>query len=207
MCRHQLLIDSKGHIKITDFGFAKYVPDITWTLCGTPDYLAPEIIQSKGYGKAVDWYSLGILIFEMLARLPPFFDDEHIKLYEKILLGKVKWPSHSDPVAKDLVKRLLTSDLSKRFGNLKGGSSDIKKHKWFAGLNWDDLANHRIAPPYIPTLTSEGDARNFEDYPEETEPYGRLVQIPNGTDSKAFNSTLMHINPKQTAFNKYCSVV
>jgi serine/threonine protein kinase len=80
-----LLLSSSGHLKITDFGFAKYVPDVTWTLCGTPDYLAPEIIQSKGYGKAVDWYSLGVLIFEMLAGYPPFFDEDHVRLYEKIL--------------------------------------------------------------------------------------------------------------------------
>jgi protein kinase A len=74
-----LLLASDGHLKITDFGFAKYVPDVTWTLCGTPDYLAPEIIQSKGYGKAVDWYALGVLIYEMLAGYPPFFDEDHVK--------------------------------------------------------------------------------------------------------------------------------
>eukprot|EP00834_Sanchytrium_tribonematis_P001555 NODE_39_length_35218_cov_0.479655.p18 type:complete len:251 gc:universal NODE_39_length_35218_cov_0.479655:21845-22597(+) len=68
-----LLIDKNGNIKITDFGFAKVVPDVTWTLCGTPDYLAPEIIQSRGYGKAVDWYALGVLIFEMLAGYPPYY--------------------------------------------------------------------------------------------------------------------------------------
>ncbi|CAG8656196.1 12636_t:CDS:2, partial [Dentiscutata heterogama] len=103
-----LLLDRNGHIKITDFGFAKYVPDITWTLCGTPDYLAPEIIQSKGYGKAVDWYSLGVLIFEMLAGYPPFYDEDHMRLYEKILAGRIKYPSFFDSDAKDLLKRLLT---------------------------------------------------------------------------------------------------
>ncbi|CAG8446729.1 16482_t:CDS:2 [Acaulospora colombiana] len=168
-----LLLDRNGHIKITDFGFAKYVPDITWTLCGTPDYLAPEIIQSKGYGKAVDWYSLGVLIFEMLAGYPPFYDDDHVRLYEKILAGRIKYPSFFESDAKDLLKRLLTSDLSKRYGNLKGGSSDIKNHVWFKGINWDGLAKLEVAAPYLPRFNGEGDASNFDIYPEEREPYGK----------------------------------
>ncbi|CAG8448622.1 664_t:CDS:2 [Acaulospora morrowiae] len=168
-----LLLDRNGHIKITDFGFAKHVPDITWTLCGTPDYLAPEIIQSKGYGKAVDWYSLGVLIFEMLAGYPPFYDDDHVKLYEKILAGRIKYPSFFESTAKDLLKRLLTSDLSKRYGNLKGGSMDIKNHAWFKGFDWDGLARNELAAPYIPHFSGEGDASNFDIYPEEREPYGK----------------------------------
>jgi serine/threonine protein kinase len=168
-----LLLDNNGHIKITDFGFAKHVPDITWTLCGTPDYLAPEIIQSKGYGKAVDWYSLGILIFEMLAGYPPFYDDDHMRLYEKILAGRIKYPSYFDPMAKDLLKRLLTSDLSKRYGNLKDGSNDIKSHPWFKGIDWDKLIKLEVQAPYIPKVSGEGDASNFDIYPEEREPYGK----------------------------------
>lgn len=168
-----LLLDLNGNIKITDFGFAKHVPDITWTLCGTPDYLAPEIIQSKGYSKAVDWWSLGVLIFEMLAGYPPFYDEDHFKLYEKIIAGKVKWPSHFDPAAKDLLKRLLTADLSKRFGNLKAGVNDIKKHKWFAGVDWNKLLAGQIPAPYVPPVKGEGDTSNFDQYPEETEAYGR----------------------------------
>ncbi|KAI9323235.1 kinase-like domain-containing protein [Dichotomocladium elegans] len=167
-----LLLDAQGHIKIIDFGFAKYVPDITWTLCGTPDYLAPEIIQSKGYGKAADWWSLGVLIFEMLAGYPPFYDDDHLKLYEKILQGRVKWPPYFDPRAKDLLKRLLTSDLSKRFGNLKGGADDIKNHPWFEGVDLTRVLSRQIRPPYIPQIRGEGDASHFDKYPENQEQYG-----------------------------------
>ncbi|KAG1048035.1 hypothetical protein G6F43_009551 [Rhizopus delemar] len=171
-----LLLDAQGHIKITDFGFAKYVPDITWTLCGTPDYLAPEIIQSKGYGKAVDWWSLGVLIYEMLAGYPPFYDDDHLKLYEKILACKIKWPQYFDPNAKDLLKRLLTPDLTKRFGNLKAGTDDIKHHPWFTGVDFNRILARQIRAPYIPQIRGEGDASHFDKYPETQEQYGVVGQ-------------------------------
>ncbi|GBM92702.1 Protein kinase DC2 [Araneus ventricosus] len=114
-----LLLDRDGHLKITDFGFAKKLTDKTWTLCGTPEYLAPEIIQSKGHNKAVDWWALGILIYEMLAGFPPFFDTNPFAIYEKILAGKIDWPKHIDPIAKDLIKKLLVPDRAKRLGNMK----------------------------------------------------------------------------------------
>jgi protein kinase X len=91
-----LLLDRTGHLRICDFGFAKKVTDRTWTLCGTPEYLAPEIIQSKGYNKSVDWWALGIFIYEMLVGYPPFFDEKPFGIYEKILAGKIDWPKHLD---------------------------------------------------------------------------------------------------------------
>lgn len=94
-------------------------------------------------------------------------------LYEKILASKVKWPSHFDPNAKDLLKRLLSPDLTKRYGNLKGGSADIKRHKWFAGVDWLAVVQRRVTPPYIPPIKNPGDTSNFDAYPEDYEPYGR----------------------------------
>merc|ERR1719253_1590826 len=152
-----LLLDKDGHCKGTDFGFAKKVEYRTWTLCGTPEYLAPEIILSKGHGKAVDWWAMGILIYEMLADYPPFYDEDPLGIYQKILEGKIKFPWHFDRHSKDLIKKLLTADLTKRIGNLKGGAEDIKKHKWFAQagtqtIDWTELVAHpeNFAPPIKP---------------------------------------------------------
>jgi len=161
-----LLIDKDGHMKITDFGFAKVVEDRTWTLCGTPEYLAPEIIQSKGHGKAVDWWALGILIYEMLAGYPPFYDENPFGIYQKILAGKIEFPRHFDPNAKDLVKKLLTADRTKRFGCLKDGAEDIKRHKWFKGVDWVKVYNRKVKPPFIPGFKSLDDTSNFDKYPD-----------------------------------------
>ncbi|KAJ3359522.1 hypothetical protein HDU91_004900 [Kappamyces sp. JEL0680] len=175
---NNILISAQGHVKITDFGFAKVVPDQTWTLCGTPDYLAPEIIQSKGYTKAVDWWALGILIYEMVAGYPPFYHEDPMKLYENILQCKPKFSNAFDPNCKDLVKRLLVLDLSKRFGNLKGGVADIKNHKWFTGVDWIKLTNCEIEAPYVPAVRNPSDTSQFDQYDEEFEPYGKTYVAP-----------------------------
>jgi serine/threonine protein kinase len=111
-----LLIDKEGHVKITDFGFAKIVNDRTYTLCGTPEYLAPEIIQSKGHNKFVDWWALGVLIFEMLAGYPPFYDDNPLGIYQKIMDGYYEFPPHVEPKARDLIKSFLCADRNVRLG-------------------------------------------------------------------------------------------
>jgi len=159
-----LLIDKNGHIKITDFGFAKEIDHRTYTLCGTPDYLAPEIILNKGHGKPVDWWALGVLIYEMLAGYPPFYDEEPWGTYQKILDGRLDFPSHFSRSARDLIKKLLQADLTKRYGNLKGGARDIKMHPWFAGVDWGAMIRRETKPPIKPAVKSDDDTSNFDDY-------------------------------------------
>ena len=130
-----LLISPDGYLKLTDFGFAKVVEGRTYTLCGTPEYLAPEILLNKGHGKPVDWWTLGVIIYEMLAGIDPFSDEDPMSIYQKILKGKIKFPRNFDKNGKSLVKHLLVSDLTKRYGNLKNGVNDIKNHRFFSGLD------------------------------------------------------------------------
>lgn len=138
-----LLISRDGHIKLTDFGFAKRIGSgKTFTLCGTPEYLAPEIIKGSklGYGKSVDWWAYGILLFEMLSGYPPFYDNEPIGIYKKILSGLIEFPKFFDTKAKDVIRKLLNPEHTYRLGVHDNGDS-IKKHKWFRGVDWVAVEN------------------------------------------------------------------
>jgi serine/threonine protein kinase len=116
------LIGNDGYLKLTDFGFAKFLTEgRTFTICGTPEYIAPEVILNQGHGKAVDWWTLGVLIYEMHAGIDPFNDEDPMGIYRNILKGKISFTSSFDKDAKSLVKHLLVADLSKRYGNLKEG--------------------------------------------------------------------------------------
>jgi protein kinase A len=161
-----LLIGHDGYLKMTDFGFAKYVEGRTYTLCGTPEYIAPEILLNKGHGKPVDWWTLGILIYEMIAGVDPFTDEDPMVIYQKILRGKIRFPRGFDRNAKSLVKHLVIADLSKRYGNLKRGVADIKNHRWFSGLDFTRLVSKQISPDFIPRIANPSDTSNYSNFPD-----------------------------------------
>ena len=165
-----ILIHKNGYLKLTDFGFAKIIEGRTYTLCGTPEYLAPEIILNKGHGKPVDWWTCGVLLYEMIAGIDPFCDDDPMMVYQKILKGKIKFPSGFDSNAKSLIKHLLDQDLTKRYGNLKNGTKDITGHRFFKNFDWDKLIKKELPPPYVPKVKSNDDTSNFNDYPDSDEP-------------------------------------
>jgi len=161
------LINKNGYLKLTDFGFAKYLNnEKTYTLCGTPEYLAPEIILNKGHGKPVDWWTMGILLYEMLVGIDPFSDDDPMQIYQKIIKGKINFPKDFDKNAKSLIKHLLTADTTKRYGCLKNGVKDILNHRLFIGYDWKNFVFLKMQPPYIPPIKSATDSSNFESYPD-----------------------------------------
>ena len=133
-----LLIDLEGYIRVVDFGFAKEVRDRTYTVCGTPEYLAPELVAGKGYNKSVDIWALGVLIYEMLVGHSPFCDPkgggDQISICRNIMHASLKFPaSVSDRNAKSLISGLLTRDTVSRLGCMRRGALDIKHHEWFKG--------------------------------------------------------------------------
>lgn len=162
-----ILIDRDGYIRVTDYGFCKKIDNQrTYTLCGTPEYLAPEVILSQGYNKSVDWWALGVLIFEMTAGHPPFFAKDPMKIYEKIVAGKFTPPNHFSKNLKSIVSSLLQVDRSKRIGILKDGPEDVKMHAFFKNVEWDEIFYKRFEPPFKPKVLNEYDCSNFDNYEE-----------------------------------------
>ena len=162
-----ILIHKSGYLKLVGFGTAKIVEGKTYTLCGTPEYLAPEIVLNKGHGKPVDWWTCGILLYEMIVGIDPFSSEDPVNIYKNILKGKINYPDEFDSDAKDLITHLLEADPEKRYGSLKNGVRDITEHRFFKGVDWDKILNKEITPPYIPKVRSDDDLCNFPLYDDD----------------------------------------
>eukprot|EP00250_Pteridium_aquilinum_P003859 c14133_g1_i1 orf=261-1856(-) len=160
-----ILLDAEGHVKLTDFGLAKEIDDSkpANSLCGTVEYMAPEIVLAKGHGKAADWWSVGILLFEMLTGQPPFTHKNRQKLQQKIVKDKIKLPSYLTSEAHALLKGLLQKEASKRLGSGVRGSDDIKEHKWFKPINWKKLEAREILPKFRPEVNGQDCIANFDE--------------------------------------------
>jgi serine/threonine protein kinase/CRP-like cAMP-binding protein len=173
-----LLMNSNGYLKMIDFGFAKKFPfekggqrqDKTYTLCGTPDYLAPEIVMSKGYDKGVDYWAFGCFLYELYLARTPFQADYTTKIFQNIIASEknLSFPDKMDPQHVALVKKLLSPNPVFRIGNLNGGVDDIIRDPFFSSLNWSDMQAQTIAAPYKPAIGNDLDTSNFDQYEEET---------------------------------------
>lgn len=161
-----LLLDISGHVCLTDFGLVKEGVrhgDVTHTFCGSPEYLAPEILQGKGYGKEVDWWALGTFLYEMLKGLPPFYDEDIAEMNRKILCAPLKFPAGCfSPQAKSLLRGLLERDPKRRLGSGESDYEELKAHPFFASIDWDKLFRKEIEPMFKPHLQSAEDVRYFD---------------------------------------------
>nr|XP_023021325.1 cGMP-dependent protein kinase, isozyme 2 forms cD5/T2 [Leptinotarsa decemlineata] len=166
-----LLLDIRGYVKLVDFGFAKKLQTgrKTWTFCGTPEYVAPEVILNKGHDISADYWSLGVLMFELLTGTPPFTGSDPMKTYNIILKGidGIDFPRSITRNAQALIKRLCRDNPAERLGYQKGGISDIQKHKWFDGFNWEGLLSRTLTPPILPRVQNVTDTSNFDNYPPD----------------------------------------
>ncbi|KAI1717181.1 protein kinase domain-containing protein [Ditylenchus destructor] len=160
-----ILLDSRGHVKLTDFGLCKEAIEgdqKTHTFCGTIEYMAPEILMRSGHGKAVDWWSLGALTFDMLTGGPPFTADCRKRTIDKILKGRLSMPPYLSPEARDLIKRLLKRHTETRLGAGPDDADEIKQHLFFRHLDWGKVYRRELEPPYKPNITSDEDVSLFD---------------------------------------------
>ena len=164
-----LLIDATGHVVLVDFGFAKVVEDRTWTFCGTPDYLAPEIVSNQGHTRAVDWWTLGVLTFEMLHGQPPFAADDQMKTFKKIASGRYVVEGHVSSSARDLIRRLLLPSPAMRIGMLKRGAVDVFEHAFCRHIEIDKLERRQLPPPHMPRVRDAYDTSHFDAYPPDAD--------------------------------------
>lgn len=157
-----LLLDRNGHIKMVDFGLCKdeiFGNKLTGTFCGTPSYLPPEVLRSREYGRAVDWWGLGVVMYEMLTGQLPFYNDERKVMFRLIVTEKVRFPGWLAGEVRELLVQLLVKNPDRRLGGGQGDAEDIMQHAFFATIDWTELERKRLIPPFKPELQGEADTR------------------------------------------------
>jgi len=183
-----ILLDAEGHIRITDFGLSKEInpEEGTQTFCGTPEYLAPEVLKGQPHGTAVDWWSLGTLMYEMLTGLPPYYSQNVNIMYQKILTADLRFPNFMSVEAQSLLTGFLTRDPEQRLGTDTTDQNVLRNHPFFKGLDWDKLLKREIAPPFRPKVKSSSDITQIDPVFTQEEAVDSVVDsklgnIPNNT--------------------------
>jgi serine/threonine protein kinase len=180
-----ILMDMKGHIVLTDFGLSKdNVADVTeatlQTFCGTVEYMAPELVKGQKYSVAVDWWSFGILVYEMMCTRTPFFHQKGRKaIFQGIIKADPQFPMHFSASSQDVISKLLAKEPTERLGMLAGRAADIQGHPWFADLDWDLLSKRELPPPWTPDVK---DAMDFKYVPKR-------LQVADARDSEIEDGT------------------
>jgi serine/threonine protein kinase len=178
-----ILLDSEGHIILTDFGLSKILKgDKTKTFCGTPEYLAPEVLLNTGHGKPVDWWSFGTLLYEMVVGIPPFYSTDVSEMYDLIVHGELYVPEFVSPTTADLLTKLLVRDPNKRIGTGPDGTKQIKNHAFFKTVDWKALYNRQVQPPFKPAVKGPDDISNVD--PQFTEKQAEIGNTPQDSEFK-----------------------
>ncbi|KAG9044224.1 Serine/threonine kinase [Tulasnella sp. UAMH 9824] len=160
-----ILVASDGHVKVTGYGVCKedmWHGSTTGTFCGTSEFMAPEILLEQKYGRAVDWWAFGVLVYQMILGESPFRGDDEDEIFDAILEDEPLYPITMPRDAVSLLQKLLTRDPNRRLGSGESDAEEIKKHRFFNDTNWDDVLDKRVPPPYLPAITSPVDTSNFD---------------------------------------------
>ncbi|GAA6067032.1 serine/threonine-protein kinase N2 [Tachysurus ichikawai] len=161
-----LLLDTEGYVKIADFGLCKEgmgFRDRTSTFCGTPEFLAPEVLTETSYTRAVDWWGLGVLIFEMLVGESPFPGDDEEEVFDSIVNDEVRYPRFLSTESISIMRRLLRRNPERRLGGGERDAEEVKKHLFFRNIDWSRLLAKKVKPPFVPTIQGASDVSNFDD--------------------------------------------
>lgn len=161
-----LVIDSEGHIRLIDFGFCKKLAEgqKAHTLCGTPEYLAPEMVKSEGHSFEVDWWAFGILIYEMLCGSPPFVDSNPYNIYKKIVKGEFLFPEGFSAAAEELICELLRGDPAQRLGDV-----EVCRVQWYVGVDFSQVEAKGVSAPWVPSLVGGFDTSLYATYEDDPE--------------------------------------